>query len=429
MILSASRRLRFTTFTLLYVAQGVPIGILDVAMPAWLAAQGYDAAAVGSFVAIVGLPWAFKLVAGPFMDRFGFPPMGRRRPWIMLAQGGLMLMLVLLALVPDPASQLGMLMAVGFLVNACAATQDVAVDGMAIDILPFAERGRANAFMAFGQVGGIAGTGVVAAYLLANFGLVATGLAAALTIGAIFSMVVISLERPGERRLPWSSGLPHPEAEGLSPTLGRLFTDLRRALLLPMSLVITASVFLVRVAMGAFLAATPVFAVQELGFEAEVYSRNYGTLIGVCAVFGLLVGPLVDRFGARQVLLAALVVGATLLASFSLLPGLWGNDRYLFAMLAAYLLVEQVIFVCLIAQYMNLTWQKVAATQFAVYMALANLGRSTGAGLSAALSVELDFASLFLVFAGLYLLSFACLLAFREPRHLRDLESLGEASS
>lgn len=73
------RNLRFFTLGLLYVAQGLPIGLFQVAIPAWMASQGMSAAQVGGFIAIVFLPWSFKLLAGPVMDRFSFPPMGRRK--------------------------------------------------------------------------------------------------------------------------------------------------------------------------------------------------------------------------------------------------------------------------------------------------------------------------------------------------------------
>lgn len=426
-VLSESRSLRFSAFTLFYVAQGIPIGLLDVAMPAWLAAQGYSAAQIGSFVALIGLPWAFKLVAGPFMDRFGFPAMGRRRPWVLIAQIGLMLMLALLALVPDPQTQLLLLMAAGVLVNACAATQDVAVDGMAIDILQPEERGRANAFMAFGQVGGIAATGAIAGGLLSVYGLFTTALTASVAVAFILVVVIACRERVGERLLPWSSGESHPDAADLSESLTGLFGDLLKALLLPMSIIITASVFSVRVAMGVFLAAAPVFAVQELGYSSADYSQAYGTLIGVGAVAGLAVGPLVDRFGVKTMLLVALIGGAFLVFSFMGLESHWSTRNWVLGWLVVYLLIEQVVFICLIAQYMSLTWQKIAATQFAVYMALANLGRSTGAGVFAYLSLEVNYPAIFAAIGALYLLGIIFLLAFNERRHLTDLKRLDQS--
>lgn len=80
MVLSKSSRLRFLTGATLYFAQGIPKGLLNVAMPAWLASQGLGAGAIASYLAIIILPWVFKLFWGPIMDRFQFPAMGLRRP-------------------------------------------------------------------------------------------------------------------------------------------------------------------------------------------------------------------------------------------------------------------------------------------------------------------------------------------------------------
>ena len=54
----------------------------------WLASQGVGAGDIGSYLAVIVLPWAFKLITGPLMDRFEFLPMGRRRPWVIGAQLG-----------------------------------------------------------------------------------------------------------------------------------------------------------------------------------------------------------------------------------------------------------------------------------------------------------------------------------------------------
>ena len=49
----------------MYFAQGIPHGLLGIAIPAWLASQGVTAAAIASYLAVVILPWVFKLVTGP----------------------------------------------------------------------------------------------------------------------------------------------------------------------------------------------------------------------------------------------------------------------------------------------------------------------------------------------------------------------------
>ncbi|MCH2351758.1 MAG: hypothetical protein MK322_09855, partial [Pseudomonadales bacterium] len=87
LVLTEQRWVRMSAFTAFYFAQGVPIGFLTVALLKWLDGSISELATYG---AIVTLPWAFKLVVGPFMDRFTYRSMGFRRPWVLVAQGGLL---------------------------------------------------------------------------------------------------------------------------------------------------------------------------------------------------------------------------------------------------------------------------------------------------------------------------------------------------
>ena len=114
--LENNHRVRFATVMLLYFAQGIPRGLLQVAMPAWLASQGLSAAAIASYLAVVILPWVFKLFTGPVMDRFQYPTMGLRRPWVLGAQLGMSLSLCLLTAVTDPIAQFGLLTAIAVIV-------------------------------------------------------------------------------------------------------------------------------------------------------------------------------------------------------------------------------------------------------------------------------------------------------------------------
>ena len=94
--------LRFFAFTALYAAQGFPWGLLSVAIPAYMAAQGVSPSAIGSFIGITILPWSLKLINGPIMDRWSFLPMGRRRPWVLGAQAGMVATSVAIGFLPDP---------------------------------------------------------------------------------------------------------------------------------------------------------------------------------------------------------------------------------------------------------------------------------------------------------------------------------------
>ena len=91
--LSENTFLRYFSFAALYVAQGIPEGLLRFAIPAWLAMNGKGPVEIGSYVAVVNIPWSLKIINAPIMDRFTYLAMGRRRPWILFGQLGLNLKL------------------------------------------------------------------------------------------------------------------------------------------------------------------------------------------------------------------------------------------------------------------------------------------------------------------------------------------------
>lgn len=414
LFLSQSTALRLTTFSILYVAQGIPIGLFTIALPAWMAAQGASATDVGSVVAITGLPWAFKLISGPFMDRFAFPSMGRRRPWIMAAQACLSLSLLGLLLVGNPVDDLWTLIVVGVFINSFAALQDVAVDGMAIDILPQTERGRANALMAFGQVVGYSGFGALGGLLLTRYGLATTGLVSALIVTAIFLFSTAVRERLGERLLPWTQGAVADADQLVDASFREIFGNLLRVLVLPMSLLLIGVELLSRMSAGIYVSLLPLMAVQDLGYSAEDYGYWFGLTGGVAAVIGIFFGPLIDRFGAHRLLGVALLGSAGFALAFAYVVVGGAGDGLILTLLAGSQIFSQGFFVSMIALFMGICWTRVAATQFAIYMSLANLSRSLGAGVFALWGVQFGSAGMLYLMAG-FMVSAAALLFWYNP--------------
>ncbi len=135
-----------------------------------MAKQGVSPAVIGSFIAITILPWSLKLINGPIMDRWSFLPMGRRRPWVLVAQAGMVTSSVAIAMLPDRLGHMAWLTALGFLLNFFTAFQDVAVDGMAIEIVPVDQQPRANGFMWGGKTVGIAAATAGGAWTINTYG-------------------------------------------------------------------------------------------------------------------------------------------------------------------------------------------------------------------------------------------------------------------
>ena len=432
-ILVDSRRLRLTLFTAAYVSQGVPIGLLTIALPAYLAEHGMTLAQIAWYQGIVGLPWGFKLIGGPLMDRFAFPPMGRRRPWILGAQAGLTLSLLSLVAVTDPLAELGLVVVLAFTVNACAALQDVAVDGMAIDVLPEDERGRANAFMAFGQVAGFSIFASLCGLLLKHSGLPAAAAISAVAVGGVFTLVLFARERAGERLWPWSDGRAAVRTVPVATRFAEVFGGLARVLFMPMSVVWLTTELIVRLRDGVGVAVMPVAATQTLGYTSEAYSSFSGAIGVVVAVVGLGIGPMIDRYRAKSLYMVGIGGSALVAALFAATPSLWSSTAYVVTLAVAGALFGQAIFVAFIAGAMTLCWSRVAASQFAIYMSLSNLFRSIGSYLFSKVADRFDTSGSFWLMAACLALACAVLAFFSEQRHgerLRGLDErvLGEAA-
>jgi len=76
-----ARWLQRTSFTAFYFAQAVPIGLLTIALLAWLVARGSSLGEFVSYQGVVMLPWGFRLIAGQLKDRLAFPAMGCKPRW------------------------------------------------------------------------------------------------------------------------------------------------------------------------------------------------------------------------------------------------------------------------------------------------------------------------------------------------------------
>jgi len=131
---------RLLAVTLLGFASGLPLALTGQALQAWLTVEGLDLAAIG-FLSLVGLPYTFKFLWAPLMDRFEcVPALGRRRGWLVLTQLALALLLLGLAGVA-PKESLRSFALLALVVAFASASQDVVVDAYRTDLLDPAERG------------------------------------------------------------------------------------------------------------------------------------------------------------------------------------------------------------------------------------------------------------------------------------------------
>jgi PAT family beta-lactamase induction signal transducer AmpG len=139
---------RLFVILLLGFASGLPLALTGGAMQAWLTVDGLDLVTLG-FLSLIGIPYTFKFLWAPLIDRFDLPLLGRRRGWIVLllfVLGGALLLMSTLS----PSRNLALFASVAVLVACLSATLDVVIDAYRTDLLEPAERGLGGSLTVLG---------------------------------------------------------------------------------------------------------------------------------------------------------------------------------------------------------------------------------------------------------------------------------------
>ncbi|MCC7072543.1 MAG: MFS transporter [Deltaproteobacteria bacterium] len=388
-----SRTGRMAAFFCLYLTEGIPQGFTATAIATQMRRGGLGPVEIGAFVGSLYLPWAFKWAAGPFVDVLWSDRLGRRRGWILGTQLA-MVATLLLAIPIDFVSQLSLFTAIIFVHNLFAATQDVAIDALAVDVLPEHERGMANGFMFGGAYLGMAlgGSGVL--FLVPWIGMAPAYVVVA---GAILSVTVFIVLPLQEAKGPPRASMGGQLIRAVTMELGafakgavRAFVGSRAALVGVVFALLPAGAMALGLALQSNLAVELGLDDQQVGWLALWSSL----IAGVCCVAG---GWLSDRFGRRLTLAWTLAAASLPTAALGYL--MWTHQwitpvavdapgrsvppaalvsAYWVAVLT-YNMFQGLFYGIRSAIFMDVTSRRAAATQFTAYMALGNLAVSYSA--------------------------------------------------
>jgi PAT family beta-lactamase induction signal transducer AmpG len=388
--LLATKPGRMTAFFLLYMTEGIPLGFTATAIATQMRRQGLGPAEIGAFVGSLYLPWAFKWAAGPIVDTLTIDRLGRRRFWIVLAQIGMIATLGI-ALPVDYVANLKLFTMLILFHNAFAATQDVAIDALAVQVLPEAERGIANGFMFGGAYAGQALGGSAVLFLAhivpfrTTYFLV-MGLIALVTVFVALPIreprAVESARVAGNALLAVVRGI-----RDFVVQAGHAFVASRSSYVAVFFAILPVGAYALGLALQSNLAV-------ELGLnDAEVGLLNlYSTIISaVCCILG---GWFSDRFGRKRTLAVFLAATAipTVWLAYAMQQYGWihaialdapnrptpppGLVWTFWATVLVYNVFQGLFYGIRSAQFMDVTNPRVAATQFTAYMALMNLAIS-----------------------------------------------------
>ncbi|MFC7483872.1 MFS transporter [Luedemannella flava] len=151
---------RYATLFKLYVTQYVGVGFITIGLVAILRDGGTPLETLGALT-LIGLIWPLKVLWAPLLDRFGSRTRGHYRSWLLVLQTGLVLTLLALLPFDPPGERLGAVVLVCAAYVLLSATQDIAVDAIAVRLLAEAERGAGNGVQLAGvSLGTVLGGGV-----------------------------------------------------------------------------------------------------------------------------------------------------------------------------------------------------------------------------------------------------------------------------
>jgi PAT family beta-lactamase induction signal transducer AmpG len=138
-----ARDRRLLTVSLMSFVSGLPLGLVWFAIPAWMAREGVDIRVIGLFT-LAQAPWSFKLLWSPWMDRYTPPFLGRKRGWILIGQVALFALTLWLAGVSHRPEALWVIGGLTLAIAFASATQDIAIDAYAVEVLERKEQGIAT---------------------------------------------------------------------------------------------------------------------------------------------------------------------------------------------------------------------------------------------------------------------------------------------
>lgn len=299
---------RLGTLTTLYVTQYLGIGFITIGLTAILRDGGTSLETL-AVLQFVGLIWPVKFLWAPLLDRFGSRRRGHYRSWLLLLQGGLVLALLALLPFTRPADRLGPVILICAAYVFLSATQDIAVDAVAVRLLSERTRGTGNGIqVAASYLGNLLGGGACV-IVYDRFGWVPAILLLAVLTGIGLLVVWRFREPPRTDRVV-----------GTGQAYRALLTTFRQPGCRWWTFVVVPLVYVG--AGAAYALVTP--ALVDAGWSLERVGLVTGVVISVPAILaGLVAGAGIGRFGRAGVL----VVGGLALAAATvlLLPLLTGR--------------------------------------------------------------------------------------------------------
>lgn len=376
---SQPKSLRFTLFGLLYFTQGTVLGYFAALNALYLLSNGLDMTDVGIFSSIALIPFMIKILFGFLSDRYNFFGLGHRKPYILM---GLVVQFVCLIVVANinPGSQYWTFVAIAFILQLGMAFYDTCTDGLALDITQEHEKGILQGFMVGGRsVGVIVASSAAGIIAERSWPMVFYFLAILTLLPIPLLFFVHEIKKQAGERFNWAA-----------------FKAFKNV---PILAAAAAGLVIFLVIVGSNQLVNPALT-DRFGISLST-AGLITTLWGIGCVVGAFAGGLIkDKAGDRAALWVTMVAVALAMIFLAIAPSLP------LAIIAAIYFgiaygASQAAYFALAMKY---TQPAIAASMYAILMAVTNVGQGIGLAFGGILSKNFGFPVVFLAFGALIFL-------------------------
>ncbi len=391
---TATRNGRFLFFGLLYFVQGAMLAYVLVFNNLYLRLNGASAAQLSLLNGLLAVPFILKIGIGLLSDKtaLNLPLLGRghRTPYMRLgllaiALGGLGATFI------SPVAQFPLFLVVALFIAFGLAFYDTVADGLAIDVTPRSQHDQVQGIMVVGRALGFVMMAAIYGRLIVTVGwqvVFAAVILFALLPLPLLNRLPEAPQRPAEQQFSWTAlrALWRPEIGRFS-----LYAVVYSVAVYGTNAIIT--LFANEGLGGTLVQVGDVAALGGLGMVA-------GGVVGLTLGRRLTIwqfGTLTTTAVSLTLLLIALVSN---LQNMPLMTFIWGGA----------LATAELVFLTL---SMNKTDPRIGAGQFAIFMAISNVGTGLGQSITTGLIDTIDFHWIFISMAAFNLLAIPLLLAMR----------------
>jgi PAT family beta-lactamase induction signal transducer AmpG len=398
---------RMAAVLVMSFASGLPFNLTGFTVQAWLASEGLDIKAIGIFT-LVSVPYFFKFLWAPLLDRYLPPILGRRRGWILIYQVCLAVAIAVMGFC-SPTKELYVLGIFAVLVAFLSASQDIVIDAYRVDTIPVSERGLAAAAQSFGYRTAAMLAGAVLVLIAAHMGwrlafLIVACLMAATTLGTLWA--------------------PEPEVPGQPPrTLADAVWQPLRALFSQKGAWgFVLLVLLYKVGDALALSLYSAFMIKGVGFSLDELSIAGKVNMTVSSMIGVAFGGWVYlRWGTFKSLLI-FGIGQALTNLLYVWLALAGKKIWLLVLATALDTgVGGMGLAAFVAYLVSLCNKNYSATQYALLSAMASLPRITMGSVAGFIVAKIGWANFFIITFLTAMPGLALLLVLR--RRINELEA------